>query len=220
MYCEGREKEIKKILSHLQRGENIILTGKYGIGRTTLMKHIAAIAMNRWRFLFLDFSQTPGQMIKQMSAMLSPKKNSKSESHCLRYKYSRSFVVRVATKNKYSTVLVLDDVARLTNPKLRLLQYLVLEGKFQFVVIVESFLPEEDLFRLRAALLPMAVIKLRYLNEVSTVRLLHHLAVRYSFNWPEPDIHLLAAATHGYPLGVHDLVVRELERQQQDGCRQ
>lgn len=43
----GREKETKKIIKALQQGNNIILTGKFGMGRTRLMRHVATITQGR-----------------------------------------------------------------------------------------------------------------------------------------------------------------------------
>ena len=43
IYFVGREKEISQIVKALKRGENVILKGKYGIGRTSLSRHVPEI---------------------------------------------------------------------------------------------------------------------------------------------------------------------------------
>jgi len=48
----GRERETQKILRALNQGENLVLSGKYGIGRTTLIEHVAKITKERWQIWF------------------------------------------------------------------------------------------------------------------------------------------------------------------------
>jgi MoxR-like ATPase len=58
----GREKETKLIIKELVRGHNIVIEGKFGIGRTSLVRHVSSVISDQWRFIFVDFSQTPGKM--------------------------------------------------------------------------------------------------------------------------------------------------------------
>ena len=39
----GREKDSARIIRALERGQNVVLTGIHGIGKTALIKHIAAL---------------------------------------------------------------------------------------------------------------------------------------------------------------------------------
>jgi len=215
----GREKETKKIMKALERGNNVVLLGKYGIGRTSLIKHVAALTKDTWRFVFLDFSQTPGKVTTQLLAELLPEKR-KGKDHYIRYKSGRFLIVSKELKDKRKHVLVFDNIAKLTAQKLQLIRYLILESKFQYIAIAESFLPKEDFFLLRAALLPAEVIMLPYLSEESTKKLLCHLADKYSFHWSEQRLSMLASTTRGYPLGVHELIKRELNIRKKDGFRQ
>jgi hypothetical protein len=203
----------------LERCNNVVMMGKYGIGRTRLIKHIAALTKERWRFIFLDFSQTPGRVTAQLLAELLPEKR-KSKDHYIRYKSGRFLIVSKEFKDKRKHVLVFDNIAKLTTQKLQLIRYLILESKFQYIAIVESFLPKEDFFLLRAALLPAETIILPYLSEESTKKLLCHLADKYSFHWSEQRLHRLASATRGYPLDVHEVIQRELDARRKDGARQ
>jgi len=75
----GRENEIKQIIKALRRGDNVILTGKYGIGRTSLVKHIADTTRDRWRFIFVNFSQTPGRVCGYLIEELLPKTNGRKK---------------------------------------------------------------------------------------------------------------------------------------------
>jgi len=215
----GRERETKKIMKALERGDNVVLMGKYGIGRTSLIKHVAALTKDRWRFIFLDFSQTPGKVTKQLLVELFPEKG-KGKDHYIRYKSGRFLIVSKELKDKRKHILVFDNIAKLTTQKLQLIRYLILESKFQYIAIAESFLPKEGFFLLRAALLPAETIILPYLSEESTKKLLCHLADKYFFHWSEQRLHMLVSATRGYPLGVHEVIRRELDARRKDGLRQ
>jgi MoxR-like ATPase len=46
MIFVGRKKEITAILKSLEKGENVILTGHYGMGRTSLIRHISQLAQD------------------------------------------------------------------------------------------------------------------------------------------------------------------------------
>ena len=215
----GREKETKKIMKALEQGNNIVLMGKYGIGRTSLIKHIAAITKDRWRFVFVDFSQTPGKVTMHLLRELVPGKR-KGKDHYIRYKSGRFLIVSKELKDKRKHILVFDNIAKLTAQKLQLIRYLILESTFQYIAIAESFLSKEDLFLLRAALLPAEMIILTYLSEESTKKLLCHLADQYSFHWSEQHLYMLISATRGYPLGVQEVIKRELGMRKKDGFRQ
>ena len=215
----GREKETKKIMKALERGNNVVLMGKYGIGRTSLIKHVAALMKDRWRFVFVDFSQTPGKVTAQLLAELFPEKR-KNKDHYIRYKSGRFLIVSKELKDKRKHVLVFDNIAKLTAQKLQLIRYLIQESTFQYIAIAESFLSKENLFLLRAALLPAEMIMLPYLREESTKTLLCHLADKYSFHWSEQRLSMLVSATRGYPLGVHEVIKRELDMRKKDGFRQ
>ena len=205
----GRERETKRIIKFLERGTNVILTGKYGIGRTALMKHIAIVTKGRWRFLFVDCSQTPAHIIRQLSAHLLPAKKKGGKRHYIRHKSGRFRIIEAALKieseDKHSPILVLDNIAKLTSQKLRFIRDLAQDSPFRFVAIVEGFMPKEDWFLLRASLLAEVII-LPYLNEESTTELLRHLSEKHALNWSEQRLHMLASQVRGYPLGVHEVV--------------
>jgi len=73
MYFYGREKEISKIKRALEKRENIVITGKYGIGRTSLIKYLADITSKKWQFIFTDFSKTPSSVCNEILWNISPK---------------------------------------------------------------------------------------------------------------------------------------------------
>jgi len=48
MIFVGRENEARHIIRELKQGNNVVLCGKYGIGRTSLVKHLATTLLNEW----------------------------------------------------------------------------------------------------------------------------------------------------------------------------
>ena len=85
MLFVGRKKEQKKIIELLNDGMNIILTGKYGIGRTSLMKEIAKAFAEDRKFIFVDFSQTPGKMSETLMKALDIPRRIKNQGNKMRY---------------------------------------------------------------------------------------------------------------------------------------
>jgi AAA+ ATPase superfamily predicted ATPase len=72
MYFVNREKEISQIEEAMEEGENVIVAGRYGIGRTSFVRHVAQIMRDQWRFVFVDFSKTPGSVCNYLLAELFP----------------------------------------------------------------------------------------------------------------------------------------------------
>jgi len=46
MLFYGREKEISWLIRELSRGRHIIITGKYGIGKTNLVRHLVKLCLH------------------------------------------------------------------------------------------------------------------------------------------------------------------------------
>jgi energy-coupling factor transporter ATP-binding protein EcfA2 len=211
----GREREIAAITAALEKKKNVILTGKYGIGKTTLVKEAAKINCERWHFLFADFSEPPSKVCHDLLPALKPRKPSEKRTRCLGYKQSRSLIADLTTKTKRRCVIVLDNIEKLTHQRLDLVRYLAWDKPFRFVAIPEHFLPEDDLSRLRACLYPSRLIRLNYLSAKQTERFFRDCAVKHQFQWTESDIRVLSLSTKGYPLAMRESVTRELERQKE-----
>jgi hypothetical protein len=112
MYFVGREKEIGEIKEALEGGNNVIVSGKYGIGRTSLIKHIADAMKDQWRFVFVDFSKTPGSVCNYLLAELFPMHGFDREHR--RYRPSRFRIATLALEDHRKHVLVLDNVSKLS----------------------------------------------------------------------------------------------------------
>jgi hypothetical protein len=208
MFFVGRKQETKKIIRLLERNKNVIVTGKYGIGRTALVNHIAA-TQNQWRFVMVDFSLPPAQAEHaSFSKLVSPKK---PERELKPYKPGRMLIDHLNQKGK-PWVIALDNIARLSAPKRAFIRRLHWEGRFRFIAIVEDFLPEKDLFNLRKELIPAQVIPLGHIGVKNGDRLFRYFAEKYQFDWSDNQLKMLAAATQGYPLGINEIVRNELER--------
>ncbi len=211
MFFVGREKETKQIIKALKRGDNVILMGKYGIGRTSLAKHIADITPNRWRFIFIDFSQTPGKVCRHLMDRLLDGKSSKEYGKALGYKSIRFRISTLAFADQREPVLVLDNIEKLSTQKLDLIRCLAMTKRFRFVAILENFLREDKLFSLRAWLTPAFLTKVSYLSRQNGREFFHHYAAKHRLPWTESEINSIAEITGGYPLGMKEVLTRKLE---------
>ena len=84
-----------------------------------------------------------------------------------------------------------------------------LESDLLFIAITESFLPETDLFRLRATLYPADVLTLHNLKRKETVTFFRNFSQRKRLGWSENFIQMLAASTGGYALLMQEIAQRE-----------
>jgi replication-associated recombination protein RarA len=207
----GREKEIRKLTKALEGGHHVIVTGPYGIGRTRLVRQVAKTGRRGRRFVFVDFSKTPGEVCEKLLAFFLPKTPSGRVVRSTRYRIGRNLLAGMRLPDERKPVVVLDNIGRLTRQQLSFLRDLNLENRYLFIAIVESFLPERPFFLLRACLFPSETI------------ILHHLAIRDSygyFQYVASKHHLsltnhvtfLAEAGGGYPLGMRETAQRLLKR--------
>ena len=215
MYFVGRDKEIGRMKEALKAGNNIIVLGKYGMGRTSLVQHLAKTTQDRWRFVFVDFSQTPGNVCKYLMAELFPTQEFVREH--ARYRSSRFRITTLALNDSRKHVLVLDNVSKLSRQSLDLIRYLTWERRFQFVSIVESFLLSNDLFLWRVRMDPSTLITLRRLSAPSVVLFFEQLSREHHLDWTEGQIKDLAEITGGCPLRMKEIALRELAGRQRYG---
>jgi len=213
MYFVGREKEIGQIRESLEGGRNVIISGKYGMGRTSLIKHMTDAMKDQWRFVFVDFSKTPGSVCNHLLAELFPMHGFDREH--LKYRPSRFRIATLALEDNRKHVLVLDNVSKLSVQKLDLIRYLTWEKRFQFVSIVESFLQSNGLFRLRVWMNPSILITLHHLSTSRVVHFFQQLSKEHQLGWTEGHIKNLAEVTGGYPLRMQEIALRELQRKRQ-----
>jgi hypothetical protein len=211
MVFVGRERETAHVTEALERGKNVLLTGIYGIGRTSLCKHVARISAERWKFVFIDFSSTPAAMCRCLIKELLPREHLKVG---MKYKPTRFLIAHGELEEKRPCVIVVDNIAKLTMPKLALIRTLAWEKRFHFIAIVENFLPIKELNILRQELLPAKLMTLRYLTRSSSIRLLQHYSHKYHFYWEESELKHFASLIKGYPLGMEEFVTRKLQERE------
>ena len=206
MIFVGRKHEKEKIHKTLLHGKSVIITGKFGIGRTSLVQEIANEMSRRRRFLFVDFSQTPGKMSESLMKELGLSRRFRKTGMKMGYKSMR---YRVATSSCRATdkpVIVFDNIARLTRAKNVFLRRLIEEQHFQFIAVCENFLPEDDLIVLKTQLLPMEMVSINYLPPEDVRRWLYLYSEKHRLDWSEAYIHDLTELIGGYPLGISEML--------------
>jgi len=219
MYFAGRKKEIKRIIAALGQGENAIISGRFGIGRTSLARQIAVQARDRWRFVFVDFSRSPAHACRQMLSAVCPCYFSAHAGGTLPYKTVRHRIVTLPPEDRRQHVLVLDNIERLSRQKNTLLQYLTCEKRFLFIAITETFLPETEYIQLKTALLATCRIRLGRIGMQGVKAYFRHYAARHHFGWTDSRIAHMARNSGGYPLGMHEIVSAERSRAEEDKKR-
>lgn len=206
----GRRSEKKKIIKALNHGKNIILTGKYGMGRTYLIKEIAKAFSEERKFIFVDFSLTPGQMSERLIKALGIPRRLKNQGNKMSYKSMRYRIASTNTSKQHRPVIVFDNIAKITVQKKIFLRHLILEQHFQFIAIAENFLSQKDLFDLMAQLMPATTLKLRHLKNEDVKKLLSIYNKQYHFSWTDSHIHNLAAMSDGYPLELAEMFGKQI----------
>ena len=177
----GRTRELRRIARLLNEGRNIVLTGVFGSGRTTLIRRLASDQRDR-QFIFSD---------------------SRNSQRALRITIERLCAVRTVRSrpaDRRPPVVVLDDVVRVTAQRLRSLRDLVWATRCQIIVIVESSVSSGDVTRLRAALEAARLICLGPLTRNATEQYFSLAAREQTLGWNLDEIRSTAWSTHGHPL--------------------
>jgi hypothetical protein len=213
----GRHKEMQRVMSLLSHNSSVIVSGQYGIGRTRLIRHIAGLSRDRWQFIFVDGSQTPLNITRELLMGLQSTKTRKRRIASGSYRILRSRFLNFDLQGMKQPVLVVDNIASLSPQKLSLIRYLNSEGnKFLFIAIIEQFLQDRELFLLRSQMMPVEMIRLSYLNAGEAVEYFSMAAKQNLFCWSEGYMRMLVKSTHGYPLGMVNAVRMIMERNQPD----
>ncbi len=203
MYFVGRAKEINKIHRALEQGENIIVQGKYGMGRTSLLRHLAAINQERWQFWFADFSQTPEKVCRQLFAQMFP--DAKNDQQ-LKYKSLRQQITAASLRAEQKIILVMDNIAAVTPARMEFWRYLGDNGQFSFIAIAENSLKRQERMQLRGVLHLTCQISLSYLRLAEVREFFQHYSTQYGWNWSAETIASVSQLTRGYPLFMAERV--------------
>jgi hypothetical protein len=206
----GRRKETAWIRAELEAGRSVVLTGIYGIGRTALARHVAEEMAREWHFVFADFDQAPGQVWRDLFGAVFPRAQERLRTEGRPATWMRYRVANRRLEDRRRHVVVLDNVARLTAPRLDAIRRL--RERFQVVAIAEAFLTREAASALCSALWARRPLRLGYLGEAATVAFLGECSRHNGFGWGDGEILGLAGALHGFPLGMREAVALELRR--------
>ena len=207
----GRRRELAGLRAELVAGRNAIVTGPCGIGRTALVRHLARSMAREWRFVFVDGSRGGGQICRELFSALFTRGET-SEGGRLPYQSVRYRIVTVPPQDPRRHVLVLDDMARVSTPKLDLVRWLVRAGRFRLLAVVEAFMPAADLARLRAAMLARSPLRLGPLRLREAEMFFEQSAAAHGLSWSSEWIHALAEISGGFPRGMRELLAREFDR--------
>jgi energy-coupling factor transporter ATP-binding protein EcfA2 len=197
MYFVGRKKEINQINKALEAGTNIIIHGKYGMGRTSLVKQIARLNHQRWQFWFVDGSQTPEKICRQLFKELFP---DEQHRYPLKYKSLRQRIAAATLSANPPVVLGLDNIATITSARLDWLRYFASHGKFNFMVIVDDSLKQDEELKLRGALHLTCQVFLSHLSLSETEQFFQHYSRQYDWGWSAEMIKSQSCLSRGYPL--------------------
>jgi hypothetical protein len=207
-----RRRETARVRAELEAGRSVVLTGIYGIGRTALARHVAEELAREWIFVFADFDRAPGQVWRDLFAAVFPKAQERLRTEGRSAKWMRYRVSSRRLEDRRRHVVVLDNVARLTAPRLESIRRL--RERFQVVAIAEAFLPEQASAALCAALWVRRPLQLGHLSEAATATFFEECSRRHGFGWGEGEVQGLARAVNGFPLGMREAVAAALHRRE------
>jgi len=203
----GRKREIAAVMKSLKQGRNVLLTGRFGVGRSRLVKHISKLHSDGWQFLFADFSKTAA---RSCNDMVVPDRGRSRRHRYTRLMYAKDIILGKKLAQDRPRVAVLDNIGKISHQKLSFIRDLRFDGDLLFIAITESFFSETDLFLLRSVLYPSDWLPLRNLNRPETLAFFRKVSQRKKLGWSENFIRNLAASTEGYPLLMKERVQREV----------
>jgi AAA ATPase domain len=225
----GREREVEAIAAALAAGLHVVVAGRYGMGRTALLHRVAARLMPGCRCAFGSFELTPAGICDQLLAGLAGqagqadltrlggpprRRQGRRRSHLA----VRAALLRAPLADPRPHVLVLDDLGRLSPPKLDLVRRFSACGRFRLAAIVEPFLAAPQRLRLDAWLEPACRVTLGPLEPAAARLFFARLAAAHRLPWSAAAIDGLARASCGYPRRMRELANRELARAARDGA--
>jgi hypothetical protein len=206
----GRERESAHIRSELEAGRSVVLAGAYGIGRTSLVEHVAREMAQDWLFVFADFERGPGGVWRELFAALFPRAQARLRTRDKTARWVRYRVVHQRPEDVRRHVVVLDNVARLSSQRLDVVRRL--RERFQVLAILEGFLSARQQGAACSVLRARRALELGHLGPRATVAFFRECSRRHGFGWGEGEIRGLARAVGGFPAGMREAVAAELRR--------
>lgn len=204
----GRRRETAWVRAELEAGRSVVLTGIWGIGRTALANRVAEEMARDWLFVLVDFERPSGQVWRDLFSAIFPRAQERLRTEGRSAKWMRYRIFNRRLEDRRRHVVVLDNLARLTAPRLDAIRRL--RERFQVVAIAEAFLPEEASAALCAALWARRPLRLGHLGEAATVAFFEECSRHHGFGWGGSEVKGLARAVKGFPLGMREAVAAEL----------
>lgn len=198
----GRDKELARVQAELEAGHNLVLTGPFGIGRTTLLRHLARTRRADWRFVFLDGGQTPGRLCEQLLDVWAPDRPKSARRRVEPWTVERRQLPERLAREPRSVAVVLDDLGKATAPKREFLRWLHELTQVRVILVTEKFLGEQAELHLRALIYPAPKVTLGPLQEGPSRAFFESWARHHQLTWDAGTIHGLVLATRGYPTGM------------------
>ncbi|MCK7512404.1 MAG: ATP-binding protein [Desulfobacterales bacterium] len=205
----GRKREIAAVMRSLAQGRNVVVTGRFGVGRSRLVKHISKLHSDTWQFLFADFSRPASQSCNDLIHQLVPHRVGSRRNRYTRMMYAKDILLGEKLTAHLPRVVVLDNIGKISRQKLAFIRDMRFDSELLFIAIAESFLSEADLFRLRSVLYPSDVVSLHNLGKSGNSRLFPVCGTEKKLDWDENFIQMLAASSEGYPLLMKERLFRE-----------
>ena len=206
----GRKREIAAVMRSLAQGRNVVVTGRFGIGRSRMVKQMATLHADTWQFLFADFSRPASQSCNDLIHQILPHRGGSRRNRYTRMSDAKDILAGKTSPAHLPRVVVLDNIGKISRPKLAFIRDLRFDGELLFIAIVERFLPEADLFLLRSVLYPADTVLLQNLGKKETEDFFRTAARKKNLDWDEKVIRGLAASSEGYPLLMTERLHKEM----------
>lgn len=208
----GREKETARIVAALSAGRHVVVTGRFGMGKSALARHIAELAAPSHPFLFASASVGPARICGALVAQLPTRRGNRAPRRppATSYLGLRARLVAASLQGT-GPVVVLDDISRVTAPKAALVRHLAFAG-IPLIALLDTGLPERDRRRLLAWLEPAEKVRLGPLSLAESADLLARLSTKLGLGWSREDVAARARVSGGYPLRLWEIATRDGER--------
>jgi len=186
----GRDAELKKIRTELERGQSILITGQIGLGKTHFLKHLET---NFAHAIFIPSPTPIKQMLEDIIQGLGQKPDIPKAS-------VRSLLNQIIhTPKAIRPILIIDDLAKLKQPDID--PFLLLLDHFTILAATDTM---SD--KLKIIWWKFQVIELEPLDEPTTKNMIRYLTQ----NLPISDYQMLQtkllSLANGNPLAITDMV--------------
>jgi hypothetical protein len=175
------------------------------MGRTALMRRIADLHGHEMAFAFADLSAGSGEACRRIYDALGGRSGARS----LSYRTVRYRLLHELGEEGRPCVLVLDEIMRLTPPRLKLVGDLALGPRFRMVAIVRALMPEAERESLRRRLNGPEVVSLGRLGSRNVREFLRRASEAHGFAWSEEDVEARVPGVGGYPVAMVAAVEHE-----------